>query len=144
MTLHLPSGRPSCCQLHRASISAAVKPNISIDSERFSCDLGYVLVLLDRLEQGQQPRDSHETLRKETRPLCPPVPTLRRPIVYAIAGSGLHYRYEEIPLYAIMHTLPGLRVESHCQVAICPEPQKDDIFIEYSCPHISRPPSSRI
>jgi len=41
-----------------------VKPNVSIDSERISGELGYVLVLLDRFEQGQQPRDSHENWRE--------------------------------------------------------------------------------
>ena len=60
MILHLPSGGPSSCQFRRATIRAAVKPNVSIDSERFSGELGYVLVLLDRFEQGQEPRDSHE------------------------------------------------------------------------------------
>ena len=60
MTLHLPSSRSSCCQLHRTTIRAAVKPNVSIYGERFPGELRYVLVLMDRFKQGQQPRDSHE------------------------------------------------------------------------------------
>ena len=60
MALHLPSSWPSSCQLHRATIRATVKPDVSINSERFSGKLGYVFILLDRFEQWQQPRDSHE------------------------------------------------------------------------------------
>ena len=78
MTLHLPSSRSSCCQLHRATIRAAVKPNVSIYRERFPGELGYVFVLLDRFEKGQEPRDSHEKKGNEPWPplsTCPQMST---------------------------------------------------------------------
>ena len=44
---YLLSSRPSCRQLHHATIRAAVKPNVGIDSEGLSGKLRYMLVLLD-------------------------------------------------------------------------------------------------